>query len=59
MILYIFTCVIPSAAAEPAHPAGAARKRPDHHGPQQAECYATAQVSLLFLLLISLSATFH
>lgn len=54
-----FTCVTPSAAAEPAHPAGAARKRPDHHGPQQAEYDATAQVSLLFSLLISLSATFH
>lgn len=49
-----FTCVTPSAAAEPAHPAGAARKRPDHHGPQQAEYDATAQVSLLFSLLISI-----
>ena len=43
----VFTCVTLSTAAEPAHPVGAARKRPDHHGPQQAERYAAAQVSLL------------
>lgn len=39
----------PSSAAEPAHPTGAFGKRPNHHGPQQAEHHATKQVSLLFL----------
>lgn len=39
------------AANEPKHPAGTARKSPDHHGPQQAPRYAAAQVSLLFSCL--------
>lgn len=35
----------PSTAAEPARPAGAARKGPRHHGSRQAERHAAAQVS--------------
>lgn len=39
-----YLCLNLSTDTDQPHPAGAQRERPDHHGPQQAQCRATAKV---------------